>query len=197
MATNVILRLVARYGVKTMEILKAVAEGAADFITVATVIMTSPYGSSFNQMQSRIQTIDGIFLNPSFKKERRSLQQIIYKLRKDGLLEVSDGKINPTGKGKLKIKKTWNPLPDNKYGKNEESGIKIIAFDVPEKERRKRMWLRRALKELGFEMLQESVWYGNKKVPERFIRDIQEIGILDCVSILEVNKTGSAVMKIK
>ena len=67
----------------------------------------------------------------------------------------------------------------------------IIAFDVPEREREKRRWLRLALISLGFQKVQQSVWAGNIRIPAEFIEDMKENAILSYVHIFSVAQSGT------
>ena len=68
----------------------------------------------------------------------------------------------------------------------------VISFDIPEKERRKRDWLRFALKQLNFHMIQKSVWWGKTKIPKEFIDCLKELKIIDYVEIFRVIKSASS-----
>ena len=67
----------------------------------------------------------------------------------------------------------------------------IVTFDIPERERRKRDWLRGALRNLGLAMVQKSVWIGKVKIPGELVEDMKSMRILDFVEIFEISKTGS------
>lgn len=67
----------------------------------------------------------------------------------------------------------------------------IVVFDIPEKKRCKRDWIRRTLHTMGFAMIQKSVWMGQTILPEAFVENITGQGIAPCVEILEVTKEGS------
>ena len=56
---------------------------------------------------------------------------------------------------------------------------------------RERNILRDILRMLGFNLIHKSVWIGKVKLPERFIADLQRLGILEYVEILEVTKSGT------
>ena len=62
---------------------------------------------------------------------------------------------------------------------------------MPEKERRKRGWLRGALRFLNFKMFQQSVWIGKNKIPEQFLFDLRQKNLLPYIHIMEVNKGGT------
>ena len=175
---------------KKMMILEAVVSGAVDAVSVIATIALSPYGSSMGKMMQRVNEPSGEHYLP--EKEKRNAQYLIYKLKKEGLLDVSEGKIRITKKGKERLSKIKSSyLPDGRYEKISDGELKIIAFDIPEKERRKRRWVRDVLTNMGFRMLQKSVWYGKKGVPERFITDLREMNILEYVDVLAVTKGGS------
>ncbi len=76
------------------------------------------------------------------------------------------------------------------FPKTHGEGITVVAFDVPEKERRKRDWTRECLTEMGFQKLQKSVWVAHGKVHEDFIHALRERNLLDYVHIFAVTKRG-------
>jgi hypothetical protein len=51
--------------------------------------------------------------------------------------------------------------------------------------------MRSALRAMGFEKVQRSVWRGAVKVPQRFIEDLRELRIADYVEIFSVLKKGT------
>lgn len=70
-------------------------------------------------------------------------------------------------------------------------GVTIVAFDIPEKERRKRDWLRMCLAEMDFEKLQKSVWVGKGAVDENFIHALRERDLSSSVHIFAVTQRGT------
>lgn len=75
------------------------------------------------------------------------------------------------------------PAPDGK--------LRIVTYDVPERERNKRLWLRGVLGEAEYELLQRSVWIGRRPLPEEFFSALRRQGILACVHMIEVGKSGT------
>lgn len=53
----------------------------------------------------------------------------------------------------------------------------IVIFDVPEKKKRYREWLRSELVGFGFELIQKSVWLGSA-LPKEFVEYLSKVGIL-------------------
>ena len=67
----------------------------------------------------------------------------------------------------------------------------IVSFDIPEREKGKRRWLRAALASLSFSLLQKSVWIGTKGIPEEFMDALRERDLLRHVHIVGVKKSGT------
>lgn len=91
---------------------------------------------------------------------RRYFDETLNKLIKEGFFEkrrVGDKKIFIYGKEA--IKRFYNKNPKVFLAKEKWDGtFRAVAFDIPEKERGKRDLVRRRLKDLGFGMLQRSLW---------------------------------------
>ena len=90
--------------------------------------------------------------------------------------------------GKLRRRKNLQLLENQSLKKDR---LKIVIFDIPEADRRKRFWLRSALKKLDFTMLQKSVWIGKTKLPQMFLDALRQEKLLSYVEIFEVSKKGS------
>ena len=65
----------------------------------------------------------------------------------------------------------------------------IVAFDIPEREKKKREWLRSELINLGFEMLQKSFWLGPSPLPKEFIHTLREFKILPYIKFFRAHET--------
>lgn len=94
------------------------------------------------------------------RKSRRTFQNLIYYLKRRGLIKEIDEKGERawllTEKGKDKVLKIEFKFKN--YKKRKDGKWIMIIFDIPEKTRRRRDLLRRKLKFLGFKMLQKSIW---------------------------------------
>lgn len=131
---------------------------------------------------------------PQRNEERQKFYALLNYLKKQGFIESKKKgrsalwKITVAGLKKLKFLNKLN-MPD--YKTETDDKFKIIIFDIPEKERKKRAWLREVLKMLGFKMLQFSVWIGKNKIPERFLEELRNKQMLSYIHILEINKSGT------
>lgn len=135
------------------------------------------------------------------KKERQKFYNLLSYLRRRGFIEKKkiEGnrvlwKLTKNGLNWLKKKKEENKLPVLSFKSPEEikkDYFKIIVFDIPENDKWKRNWLRQSLKNLGFSMLQKSVWIGKNKLPEEFIFKLREFKILSNIHIFEAKERGT------
>jgi len=62
----------------------------------------------------------------------------------------------------------------------------MVLFDIPEKKRKTRNWLRLHLKLWDFEMLQQSVWLGKGPLPKEFTGRLDLLGVGKCVKIFKI-----------
>ncbi len=134
------------------------------------------------------------------ERERQKFYNLLSYLKHRGLVEKRQrNKSNLwslTSKGLVWLKNIKNEKlnlkkPFRKPENLEIDELKIIVFDIPEVERHKRNWLRQSLYNLDFSMLQKSVWVGKTKLPEEFIKRLQELKILSCIHIFTVKETGT------
>lgn len=167
---------------------------------IMLAIMTSPYGSSYSQLRRQKEKIKQAreeIINEL--KEKQRLYNLITGFKKDGLIakkEKGKGSWYLTQKGEKELKKLKayyqkNNLPRRRYNSEASNDFTMVVFDIPEKERRKREWLRTKLAEMKFTMLQKSVWVGKRKIPEQFIEDLSFCKLLSCVEIFTINKSGT------
>jgi len=181
----------------TLKILNFLEEAAASTGQILGLFFTD-YHTSYRKARGLSKPKKHTkFVKKDFQEqERNRLNSLIYWLKEDGLITKSrSGLWNITKKGvkrKLNILNKKNNSPVLSFPKViKSSEWKIIVFDIPESERRKRNQLRAMLKQLGFNMLQKSVWMGKIKLPESFIYKLNKMRIISHVEILTVTKSGS------
>jgi len=189
-----------RKGEVALKVLETLGRAAADAATLLEVILSSPYGASLSRLKAEKRRIEkkGVRNNYGLQ-DRQRFYDLLYRLHKDGLIEkkIKDKKkvwhLTPEGKQETEQLKRYLAAkpPKRNYQRASEQELKIVAFDVPEKYGHKRFWLRMALKNLGFVMLQKSVWVGKNKLPQEFFEDVHKLGLLPYLEILAVTKTGS------
>lgn len=155
----------------------------------------------YQDMTRREREADAIDTERELREAFETKQQLyetISRLKSDGLIKegpkIGALKLLLIGKKKLKSmqEKRLSMISPNRYGSPENDKIlKIVSFDIPEKERRKRDWLRSVLYEFGFEYVQQSLLMGYAKLPTEFLNDLAELRLIKCVKIFAVTKSGN------
>jgi DNA-binding transcriptional regulator PaaX len=64
----------------------------------------------------------------------------------------------------------------------------IIAFDIPEKRKHVRNWLRNQIKIFGYKMLQQSLWIGPGPLPEKFLKRLEDLKIRKNIKTFRINR---------
>jgi DNA-binding transcriptional regulator PaaX len=183
-------------GEKTLRILEML-EISARNIGQLIDAMTSGYEESYRKLRT-MQTVYNTPLTNQLRtrwQERQKARVFIEYLKRDGLVKSENKDAILTAKGFVRLRNLRDRArqtptrPD--YQPSPGTGVVLVIFDVPEKQKRKRVWLRAALKQLGFQMVQKSVWFGKVKIPKNFLEDLGRHKIIDCVEIFAITKTGS------
>lgn len=185
---------------KILEILQAQAENTVDLIDIALSDRSTSYRKARRSL---------LYGPPEFKtdwayayRQRRVFYATLNRLKKQGLVAGrKSGRRSIWKITKLGLKR-WGFLRKNHSnpfslrnldlaGEPRKPGITIVAFDIPEREKFKRQWLRGCLKLLGFSLLQKSVWIGKRRLPEKFIKVLRQEDMLRFVQIFGISKTGT------
>ena len=179
---------------KILDLIQDTAMAQVDFFAT---VLASGYGASSSRIEyeyqkRRIVTNNKEFQARNLKERKRRLTVFISKMKHDGLIkELKNEKFTISSKGIKKLDQLKQGLPWRHYESVSQNNSVIVSFDIPEKLRRKRNWLREVIKNLGFEMVHQSVWVGKVKIPKQFILDLEYLNILEYVEIFEISKTGT------
>ncbi len=126
---------------------------------------------------------------------RRYASRILFDLREQGFaVEKGDGIfLTKRGREKLKnlISRFKKELPQKEYKTEQSKDLVIVSFDIPERDRYKRDWLRDVLHNLSLKLYHQSLWMGNIVVPEELIRDLVHQRLDRNVAIFTVGKQGT------
>ena len=158
------------------------------------LMLMGGYQESYRRARNRLYGGASLPTMPkSVFSDKQQFYSLLGKLKKQGLIESKKSDkgilwtITKAGLSRLMILREKR----TDYKVESDNKLKIIAFDIPEKERRKREWLREVLRLLGFKMLQKSLWIGKNKIPEDFLADLRRKNLIEHIHILEVSKTGT------
>jgi len=118
------------------------------------------------------------------KISNKTYHQNIYRLKKRGILEDKNDIFLLSKKGIA--------LYNNPYRKIKTKPLKtqkiFIIFDIPEKKKKVREWIRAQIKNWGFEMIQKSVWISFGPLPKEFEEKLKILGVNDGVKIYNLQK---------
>lgn len=183
-----------------LEHLQGFAEEGCDIIET----MFSGYHGSYRKMWRSIKHGPKRFDKSwaEWYRDRKRFYTLLNALKRGGLVEKKKGGSRRsrwviTEKGSNHLSRIQAQKGDplslrhTKYARSSRPALILVVFDIPEREKRKRRWLRESLKNLGFSFLQRSVWLGKTALPSEFIHDLRRLKLIDCVHILAIGKTGT------
>lgn len=187
------------------DILKLLNDSASELIDFAIAIIKAGYGASqykisneFNKLSERKTTSDP---EKELLRLKKHYYATISHLVREGLVERINIKnklflkITASGRDRLAFLGQKAPLHfsaiEPVYQKTPSTEAVIVSYDIPEKERWKRDWMRRNLLNFGFKLVQKSLWHGNYKLPEEFIDDLKTLELIGKVQIFSLGKSGT------
>ena len=124
------------------------------------------------------------------KFQEKTISANLSRLKKQGLIAKDPEKkiyyLTPEGKRFTAYIKDRYEILKSPWDKK----IRIIVFDIPERQKHLRHWLRQELSLMQFERLQDSVYVGKYPLPESFYQELAENDIEDCVFIFTAGEIG-------
>ena len=134
------------------------------------------------------QIMKAMFGHNKRKKFNRKIIKVnISRLEKQGLIRKSENeKFHLTADGEemvAYIKNRYSIL-NKKWDKK----IRVVVFDIPEREKRYREWFRTELGLLLFKQLQKSVYIGKYPIPDDLYQDIIKNKFFNNVHIFTINE---------
>ncbi len=188
-------------GERTLRVLGAIGAAGIDALHFVEAVLTAGYGASAGKIDREYRAIGRRVARATEEQEKRQrAYNFVAYLKRDGLIEErrkgDRAFIVLTRRGAMRrgdlVKRRNEGFPNPKYSPaGGQDKITIIAFDIPERDRRKRNWLRYALRDMGLRMIQKSVWFGKQKLPQRFLDDLKMLRLTEHVEIFEISKAGT------
>lgn len=131
-------------------------------------------------------------LDKAYRFKRESFISLLWRLQAQGLVERSprskDNAWRLTALGWSRLDgerdaKIFRPRPD---------GVRrLVIFDIPERQRKKRDAMRYELAATGFRQLQKSVWIGEHPLPQEFIELVEALDIRRYVNFFSIRDEGT------
>ena len=144
-----------------------------------------PYQYSYTRVSRRLFGLDNY---P--KVSLHTLRTILSRLQREGLVTRSGGRnksswtITPKGKRLFKEVEMYKIPPS-------DGVTRLIIYDIPERERKKRDLLRFHLTACNFKQLQKSVWFGYNPFPKDFIEFLDGLQMKNKIHIFSVREYGT------
>ena len=153
-------------------------------------ILCSGYSVSYKKLRKKV--LGNTYPTNRNPVRSNALYLTMARLKNNGLVTKNGDLIKITKKGKeWHTKKKESILPNHSSKTDTKKDyIKniIIAFDIPESYRRKRDWLRIELTILGFSPIQKSVWFGSAPLPQNFIKDLNDLKMLQYLKFFKAQE---------
>lgn len=165
-------------------------------MTLAEEILTilANYPEGYRLMRMEMHGRSPRFLSSASQSRlplasNNTIRVTLSRMKKNGLLQNNNGLWKRTRKGKEYLARALNKFPKHSHtSSNRKLKNMIIAFDIPEVDKRKRHWLRTELVNHGFHMLQKSVWFGSAPLPVQFIESLQKLELLQHMKFFEAKE---------
>ena len=129
-------------------------------------------------------------LDFSYEFKRPTFVAILSQLKAQGLVKQIPKRgrrywrLTARGRAALAERRhSVSPLPDGQK--------RLVCFDIPERDRAKRRWLRGELIASGYRQLQKSVWIGDTPLPREFIDALDALDLRGRVHLLRVTSGGT------
>ncbi len=183
-------------GEKILQILEVIEDATVNtlglFIAISTGLNYKMMDRTYKNFINNIGDKSAIRELIENVEEWQRFRSSVAHLKKDGLIVLDDNKWLTTPKGKEKIKKLGKKIILNKrYPVEASNNLIVFIYDIPERYRPEREWVRHTLNNLGYKMRQKSVWLGKNKIPKDFIKDLKKLRIADYVEFFAVTKMGT------
>jgi hypothetical protein len=114
-------------------------------------------------------------------KNRKYFNSNLSRLKDNGLISIS-GDIISFNKKDLRSHFAFRNMSVKPTG---EIQI-LVLFDISEKKRKIRNWLRSQLKLWNFKMVQQSAWLGDGPLPKEFSERLKLLEVKDCVKVFKI-----------
>jgi len=186
----------------TRSIFNKLNKAATNSVGLFMAYLNAGYGANLSKIEYEFSKIKAgrKIDNKEIKEARDKFNKLVYKLKKDGLIKKkgrgAKAVYSITNRGlkkleNLKEKKNDLSFPKVDYPEPKGKIIILISFDIPERNRRKRDWLRKVLVYLKFKQIHRSVFVGKGKLPEEFIDDLERLQLNSFVEIVKIGKSGT------
>lgn len=131
-----------------------------------------------------------VFWDEQKYPSRKSFDGTIYRLKKNGYVEIKRNKLtlSKLGKEYYENKRKLSQKFASPFALNTSKNL-LLMFDIPESKRAERRWLVWHLKEFQYFMIQKSVWVGPRPLPKKFIEHLKSMNLNSCIKTFKLAKS--------
>jgi hypothetical protein len=179
---NKLKELPANIGFASIAALICLAEGGA---TALDEILKGP-GRGLGRSYERILRQKNFWDYYEELKElkKNSARTMLWRLEKKGLVKKKEKQYQLTVQG-LKIVKI---IKKEGTKKEWDGKWRMVMFDIPEKKREERNWLRYQLMAMDYKPLQKSVFIGKEPIEEDVFKDLMNHNIIRYIRMITVGE---------
>jgi len=169
--------------------------GLAERGTAAFSEILNTNGHSFGKSYNRINNLNNFwdYCDELKNMQENSARTALWRLQKKGLVRKKENSYQLTLQG-FKIVKTIKIKSEKIGGENEiiwDGKWRMVMFDIPEKSRKERDWLRYQLICLDYQPIQKSVFLGKQPIEEDVWNDIAERNLQRFIRLMTVGEIDS------
>ena len=170
-----------KLGMASLAIIVGIAEG---IIITSSAILEGPQ-SGLKKKLNKIAEIKSFkeYYEELSSVKKDNLRVNIWRLQQKGLIEKKEGFLKLTSLGL----RYFNLVKKDCY-KKWDGKWRIIMFDIPEKIRRERYWLRSQLQLLEYKPLQKSVFLGKFPLDENLFKQITERRLSHYINLITIGE---------
>lgn len=178
--TNQIRRFPIKIGAASLAIIIGIGNG---LIETADIILEGPQplGRAYDKKIKNQKKFHDYYEELKNIKEN-SLKTMLWRLERKGLIKRNKNNLSLTNLGLEYFKKV-------EKNKEEWDGKwRIIMFDIPEKLKKERAWLRGRLYGLNYKLFQKSVFIGKYPMDEDLFKEITKRQLNNYINLLTVGE---------
>lgn len=132
-------------------------------------------------------------LDASYEFSPRTFSTVLWRLRQQGLVArrgspKAHWSLTPEGRAILENPRLEDPFAELP---SPDRVPRLVIFDIPERDRKKRDAVRQELTACDFHALQKSVWLGYRPLPDDFLELLDTLDLRKHVHILKISDLGT------
>lgn len=144
-----------------------------------------PYGQSLGRALREIEREQARCTHSFARHSRETVSVALSRMKKQDLVSMSGPKKKAVWRITRKGKNHFQKIGREKFVLPPEDGkTRIVMFDIPEKRKAERDWLRTELLSCDFSPLQKSVFMGMRPLPANLLKELRNRNLISYVHVV-------------